>query len=385
METIKLKDGTKKYREMIWINGKAIKSPAFERKTDARDWKAKQLSVKKDQEIMGNGYNAFSSMTLSNYAKQWLKDKAPTLSRSSNEEYDRYLRLHILPFASLGEMELKDISTPHAKQLKTNLLKTLSPKTSNCIMRVFKSILESAVEDSFILKNPAKKVPEATEPPPAERFWSLGDIRAFALWASQNDEALHDFGMFALNTGMRRGEIAALTFSDIEFEMRIAHVTKTRDNVETSQRTKTNINRAVPLNDIAMMILQKRFRSRKNGCHEIFTEEDGSLFRIHHLYRRWANMHRLAKIKNITEFQDTRDTFATQFMIHGGDIYQLQKILGHTKIEMTMRYIKYSPNYLRDAVKGFNLGMDQNEFNQYLTIEEKSGEKSEVISMKKAK
>lgn len=45
-----------------------------------------------------------------------------------------------------------------------------------------------------------------------------------------------------------------------------------------------------------------------------------------------------------------RHTFASQFMMNGGNLYDLQKILGHTKIEMTMRYAHLSPDHLASAI-----------------------------------
>lgn len=46
-----------------------------------------------------------------------------------------------------------------------------------------------------------------------------------------------------------------------------------------------------------------------------------------------------------------RHTFASHFMMNGGNILVLQKILGHTDIKMTMRYAHFSPDHLEDAVR----------------------------------
>lgn len=45
-----------------------------------------------------------------------------------------------------------------------------------------------------------------------------------------------------------------------------------------------------------------------------------------------------------------RHTFATHFMMNGGNIISLQKILGHADISQTMTYAHFSPDYLSDAV-----------------------------------
>ena len=46
-----------------------------------------------------------------------------------------------------------------------------------------------------------------------------------------------------------------------------------------------------------------------------------------------------------------RHTFATHFMINGGNIITLQRILGHSTIQQTMTYAHFAPDYLQDAVR----------------------------------
>lgn len=376
METIKRKSGDR-YREMIWINSKPIKSPLFKRKTDARDWKAKQLTLKAQQEILGDSTNLFSKRTLESYAGEWLNIRGPKLQRKSIEAYESYLRLHVNP--NVGIMDLKKITRKDIEKLQSKLLEKLSPKRTNCIIIFLTSILEDAVENGFIQKNPAKGVETVKADPPSEAFWSMTDINAFILATEDHDETLCDLVLFALNTGLRRGELAALEWDVIFFNLKTAHIFRTRDQVEQKQRTKTALKRAIPLNTIAMKILEKRFAKRIPGTNHVFTEIDGSLIDIHHLYRRFGSSQDRARISNKIKFHDTRSTFATHFMMNGGDVYQLQKILGHTKIDMTMRYAKFSPQYLQDAVSDFTLGGDLKQFNHILTTARSSEENVHML------
>lgn len=80
------------------------------------------------------------------------------------------------------------------------------------------------------------------------------------------------------------------------------------------------------------------------------TRESGRLFRVS--YSRFRKMMKEAK-PNLPDGQAAhalRHTFATHFMIKGGNIITLQRILGHSDVSQTMTYAHFSPDYLTDAV-----------------------------------
>ena len=88
----------------------------------------------------------------------------------------------------------------------------------------------------------------------------------------------------------------------------------------------------------------------------------------------------VAGMINKITFHDLRHTFASQFIMSGYSIYELQKILGHTNITMTTRYAHFSPDYLQKSMQGFGLGqIDSNgntEPNHILTMRKNLLEKA---------
>jgi site-specific recombinase XerD len=60
----------------------------------------------------------------------------------------------------------------------------------------------------------------------------------------------------------------------------------------------------------------------------------------------------------LLRFHDLRHTFASLFMMGGGNIYTLQKLLGHASVQMTERYSHLSPEHLKGATDFLNLGVD---------------------------
>ncbi|ECR7999953.1 tyrosine-type recombinase/integrase [Salmonella enterica] len=103
----------------------------------------------------------------------------------------------------------------------------------------------------------------------------------------------------------------------------------------TFTNTKSKKNRTVPISDTIQKLLPKRRGRLFSNCYEAFT---------------WA----LKKVKiELPEGQRThvlRHTFASHFMMNGGNILVLQQILGHSTILMTMRYAHFAPDHLEAAV-----------------------------------
>lgn len=83
-------------------------------------------------------------------------------------------------------------------------------------------------------------------------------------------------------------------------------------------------------------------------------------------------------ITNKIRFHDLRHSFASNYMMNGGNVFDLQKILGHTDIKMTMRYAHFTPEHLQGSIKFMNMLDESNMSVPYLSHDE---EKSQEISM----
>ena len=94
------------------------------------------------------------------------------------------------------------------------------------------------------------------------------------------------------------------------------------------------------------------------GLHEnnrgnlyVFLEADGSEVKYAHVYRRFHKAQDKAGITNKIRFHDLRHSFASNYVMSGGNIFDLQKLLGHTDIKMTMRYAHFTPDHLQGSLK----------------------------------
>lgn len=136
----------------------------------------------------------------------------------------------------------------------------------------------------------------------------------------------------ALNTGMRRGEILALTWRDVDFHQKVVRV----------EKSKNGEKRAVPMSNVLYETL-KGIKVRSIT---------GVVFPISVRSIRDAYDKALAR-SGITNFHfhDLRHTFATRLVQNGVDIYRVKELLGHKSIEMTMRYAHHYTESLRSSVE----------------------------------
>jgi site-specific recombinase XerD len=98
-------------------------------------------------------------------------------------------------------------------------------------------------------------------------------------------------------------------------------------------------------------ILILALHQKSIGNPYVFLEADGSEVKYAHVYRRFGNAQKKAEITNKIRFHDLRHSFASNYMMNGGNVFDLQKLLGHTDIKMTMRYAHFTPDHLQSSIK----------------------------------
>jgi integrase len=161
-----------------------------------------------------------------------------------------------------------------------------------------------------------------------------GDV-VFALYAT------------AIYTGMREGELAGLRWDDIDFERRLITVQRSYEGP-----TKSGDVRYVPIVDALLPILREwKLRS---PLRVVFPSQSGNAFGrsarvfqevLHRVLESagLALVERRGKLRSALVFHDFRHTFASHWMMNGGDIFRLQRVLGHASVTMTMRYAHLAP------------------------------------------
>lgn len=344
------------YREKIYLDGRPLFSPRFQRKSDALQWKARMETEKSKYRATGILPKVFQEVELISFhdeAMRFLNTRVKLqLSQRTYEHYSNVLRLHILP--RFGKLPIQQIQIAHAHKLIEDLQKKgHNSKGINLILGVFKRVLIEATREDRLEKNPLQYLREMKEEPSPDVYMTTEEIQK-VLEASQG-HYFYSLFILAINTGMRRGEVAGLCWDKVNFATGLIEIARIRDRNGLGDRTKTYTSRRyIPMNVVVKNHLQG-LKEKAQGSL-VVTDKDGGEFDVNHLNRDFTKFQKKAGLTQHFRFHDLRHTFASHFMMNGGNIYDLQKILGHSSLEMTQRYAHLAPEHLIQASNVVSFG-----------------------------
>ena len=328
-------------------NGKKKRlTKRFSRKGDAQNWLIQQGASSPDtnKEIDSK---IDSKINLKDFCAQWLARRELRVTDGTHTEYKSKLEKKIIP--NLGATKnVKDISLKDLEDLLVHLKSlNMKPKTINLYITLMKQIFKDAYEKEVITKDPSKNIDLLKVEEREITYWSKEEIDYF-IGKSESWE-FFDLVMVALNTGMRLGELSALRPMDINFEQNIIRVTRTVKKNLSIGSTKGKTNRSVPMTKRVRSILKKR--SKLINVDDLIFKHKGNIINVSKFTDRYWNRHQFnINCDRIIRFHDLRHTFASHFMMNDGNIFTLQKILGHSDLKDTMKYAHLSPSHLQDAI-----------------------------------
>ncbi len=326
----KTSKGVKRLYIRYFVNGQErTKSTKLEDTPKNRAFlKSEVLPILKER--IANGYYERDKLTVLHYAKVYLTGKEHLKTYFEiQSRVDKILK-------TFGDREVADIKVYELREWIGSI--KLSPKTLRSYVTDFRGIFELAFQDELIDVNPFDKI----RLPKHEK----GEIQRFSdedmLKVLQKAplELKNYFGI-AFFTGMRSGEIIALTISDINFEKRYINVTKSiSKGVIGTPKTKASI-RKVPILDDCYPYLKSQVElAIKKGSLYLFSKKDKRP------YRDISSLNAKRFLRHIgvqNRVYDTRHTFISK-MLNSGKVklLELAQMVGHTNPQMILTvYSKY--------------------------------------------
>ena len=138
--------------------------------------------------------------------------------------------------------------------------------------------------------------------------------------------------LVALGTGCRRGELFNLRVADLDFKQRLTTV--------AGAGTKTGNTRIIPMNDEVYHVLSAWVG--ESSVADLAFPSPATGKRLDNIDSSWRALLKSADITGF-RFHDLRHSFASKLVMKGASLYNVQKLLGHSTIQMTERYSHLSP------------------------------------------
>jgi integrase len=201
-------------------------------------------------------------------------------------------------------------------------------------------MLNKAVAWGYVQSNPLKGLKGLKEPPGRLRYLAPEE-KTRLLKACASPAYLWPIVELAIHTGMRRGEILSLRWSDVDMRRRTI----------TLSQTKNNERRVIPLNETVTAVLKRL--PRHLDTDRLFPNLNGPM-----ITRAFSRACRKASLPNL-RFHDLRHTFASYLAMGGFNLRTIQQLLGHRDLRMTSRYSHLSADHLQQAVKSLDTALEE--------------------------
>jgi integrase len=339
-----------------------------------RKYKTVKGTKKKAQKVMlemikkyeqGN-FSEAENITVKEYLKKWLYEyKKNDVSKRTFIDYKTIISNHLIPY--LGNLKLKRLEERHIIKYQNDKLENgrldgkggLSKRSVQYHHRVLSQALKHAVSPyKFIQKNPCRgvKAPYPKQP----EIHPLSQQEANQLLDKfENEFSFYTIIYVALYTGLRRGELLALRWKDLDLDNNRLFIRRSVNEIRgegliykdpKTEDSKRTVDFDEDVTALLKRYLKKQFRYY-NKEEIVFLHEDGRKIRPDLLTKKFKRKIReMGKPK--TRFHDLRHTHATWLLKLGENPKVVQERLGHHDVTITLKiYSHVVPSMQKSAVK----------------------------------
>lgn len=332
-------------------------------KTQARRKRDELRAIRDSGQQIGTG-----SDTLKAYLEVWLDRREQRGSRNGRplspltlEGYRRNVERYIVP--AIGGVALRRLRAEHVERFLDTLAQTpnartgepLSAQTQQHAFRVLHKALEDALRQGRIGANPCHVV---DSPQPERREMSsltAAEVgRLLKALKASGPDWLHMAARLAVTTGLRRGEVLALTWADVDLEHGLANITRSRVPVKGGavlKAPKSDTSRAVvtlPASTVAgLKAYRTRQKARRLEAGSMWQGEDvvidngiGASVSPSHLSRTFSKEAKASGLE--VTFHGLRHTYASLLHAAGTSLKDLQELLRHSSPDLVMRRYTHS-------------------------------------------
>lgn len=321
------------------------------------------------------GLNPKKPKVSSDHVKPTFKEFIESEYKSWSEAHHQWSKSHLDCLLSLKvflDLPLDAVNIQAVEKWRSDCLKRhLAPSTVNRRTALLRSVLSRAVEWEILETHPLARLKQLkvdrspnirylTEEEETRLRMALDSRearlradrvsgnawrteRGYELYPDLNDvsyvDHLKPLVLLSLNTGARKGELFRMQWEDIDLDRKsIALVMRGKRKSHT---------RHIPLNNDAYQALSAWSSMQTKKEKLVFPSKNGKT--LDNIQTSWENLRKEAKIENF-RWHDMRHHFASRLVMNGVPLNTVRELLGHTNLEMTLRYAHLAPEQKERAV-----------------------------------
>ena len=315
-----------------------------------------------------------SEMPFGDWLTYWYENHSkPKIRPTTQETYESRIRLHIIP--EIGDIPLNKLTQNDLQQFYGRLKKSgrkrftdkygegLSDRMVRMCHATCRSALEKAVQDGLIRVNPALGCKLPPKKAREMQVLTREEIQRFLIQAKA--EGYFELFLLELTTGLRRGEILALQWDDLDFQtgaLRVERqVQRIRGELVVSEPKTRTSSRSVILPAPLLKVLKQYRKTCISRWMFPSPKKADSPLDPAAVRKKLAAVLERAGCKRV-RFHDLRHTFATNALEHGMDIKTLSAIIGHVSSSTTLNiYAHVTDEMQRTAAAKIDRGIVKSE------------------------
>jgi integrase len=339
------KDGKEKtFRVIIRLKGSPPQSATFDRITDARKWATQTEAAIREGRYFKT--SEAKKHTFGEMIDRYLRDVVPTRERHQ----DKQIALVSWWKEELGPYMVSDVTSSMLAECRDRLLRGTTyrgTKRSNATvvryMAALSHVYSYAVNEwEWLDTSPLKKVKKPKEPRGRVRFLNDEEREALLTACRESDSPfLFPMVVIAISTGMRHGEIAGLTWKNVDLKRKRIIL----------EKTKNDERRNVPLTGLAYDLILTLSKVKRTDTELLFPGDKPHKPVVNRI--AFLNALNKAGIKDF-RFHDLRHTAASYLAMNGATLAELADILGHKTLAMVKRYTHLSEGHTSGVVERMN-------------------------------
>ena len=286
-----------------------------------REWKLR--------EFQGDVVQVREDVLLFEFIERYLELYSPGKTEKTRK-LDGYILEHIKTY--FGNRTLRSINAEDVEAYKASRLSVVKGRTVNRELDLLKSLMNRAVEWGYLARSSAGRVRRYKVDIEEPNFLSVEEGSRLISAAKGQ---MKTFVSLAFHTGLRKGELFALKWTDVNVSKREVRV----------RRAKGRRFRVIPLNGLALGALKTHPRHITSNL--VFYGSAGNPWvDVRVSFNNALDDAGLPQIR----IHDLRHSFVSNLVMAGVDLRAVQELAGHSSIQTTMKYAHLSPGRLRESV-----------------------------------